>query len=794
MIRLASMPVLLAVLLLAGCGGQSDTPAPPTIHSAEQVAAHAQQPQVRLGTALTNDDARAAQARTPGVGHQSQESAQVIDGTPLSVDTTDRESVRLFFNRIYGEPTAPIGWTGSHARGEPGTTSRDFKQATVQRVNWYRAMAGLPAAVRLSDATSAKAQQAALMMSVAGQLSHTPTASWRYYTPEGAEAAGSSNLALGSTGPAAIDQYIRDWGDNNASVGHRRWLFYPNTRTVGTGDVPAGALDGAQLWAANALWVFDVDFRAPRPKVRDDFVAWPARGYAPYATVYQRWSLSYPDADFSQARLTVTRGGSPVDASIEPLSNGVGENTLVWKMPDIAATGSHARPAADTRYRVTVSNVTVGRQARSFDYEVTVFDPAVATPDAIRPEVSAPAQVMPGQTYAARIAALPGATGYSLTAFRATSLDGAQPLPFGSGAWTADNGNSHAMIDGGRLRFYATMTAPPVQSVTLGKPLYVANAGARVLVDRAMGLAADKQFFRVQASRDDGATWDDVYSEAGQGTRQGPVGVVPVSLSAHAGQQIRLRLALGNAGSAYLGMDTGWTVSGVAFEHVLDLDDRREMRAASGEFSLDHQQPGRYLLFPRAQLHGLYDTDPGEPAVVLVDGAVLSGPRTSYTVSRRDGALTIVDNSGRDSTQTVRNPFRIDFTDQTLAFDVDGNAGQVYRLYRAAFNRQPDGPGLGFWIRAMDGGLTLGDLARDFTRSDEFVRLYGAAPSHDQIIQAIYRNVLHRAPDQAGAAFWLHHLANGLPLERLLIDFSESLENRQQVAAEIDLGIAYPRQ
>ena len=36
------------------------------------------------------------------------------------------------------------------------------------------------------------------------------------------------------------------------------------------------------------------------------------------------------------------------------------------------------------------------------------------------------------------------------------------------------------------------------------------------------------------------------------------------------------------------------------------------------------------------------------------------------------------------------NVERLDFSDAHLAFDVDGNAGQIYRLYKAAFARTPD--------------------------------------------------------------------------------------------------------
>jgi hypothetical protein len=37
---------------------------------------------------------------------------------------------------------------------------------------------------------------------------------------------------------------------------------------------------------------------------------------------------------------------------------------------------------------------------------------------------------------------------------------------------------------------------------------------------------------------------------------------------------------------------------------------------------------------------------------------------------------------------------RIAFSDATIALDIAGTAGQVYRIYQAAFSRTPDKPGL----------------------------------------------------------------------------------------------------
>lgn len=294
------------------------------------------------------------------------------------IDTSNREAVRnAWFNDFLPTANVPIEWTGSHDTGDAGDTSRAYKDAVIQRVNFFRGMAGVPAWVELNLEFSRKAQQAALMMSANKSLSHFPPEDWLFYTAEGAEAARNSNLCISynsAPDPGCIALYIEDSGDNNTAVGHRRWILYPQIQEMGTGDVP----QVGEFPYANVLWVFDSNLFNPRPGTRDEFVAWPPPGYVPKEIVYDRWSFSYPDADFSQATVTMTRGGAPVQLRIEPLSNDqfMGDNTIVW-VPQDAGTNT-AAGTGDVRTTVTVSNVVIGGQARQFTYEVIAFDPNAA--------------------------------------------------------------------------------------------------------------------------------------------------------------------------------------------------------------------------------------------------------------------------------------------------------------------------------------------------------------------------------------------------------------------------------
>jgi len=92
-----------------------------------------------------------------------------------------------------------------------------------------------------------------------------------------AYAAKNSNLAIGSAGPDAITTYIQDFGANNSEVGHRRWILYPQTQVMGTGDIPAQGT----YFAANATWVFDANLHGPRPATTNPLSRGRRRGLFP---------------------------------------------------------------------------------------------------------------------------------------------------------------------------------------------------------------------------------------------------------------------------------------------------------------------------------------------------------------------------------------------------------------------------------------------------------------------------------------------------------------------------------
>lgn len=286
---------------------------------------------------------------------------------PSGTGLTRAQATQLYQAYYVPGINANPNWNGNVNSCQPGATSSAFHAAVEARINYFRQMAGLPT-IRLNDQYTAKAQSAALMMSANKTIDHSPDGNWNCYSSEGAEAAGSSNLFLSVYGPAAIDGYIRDPGTGNVAAGHRRWILYPSTKVMGSGDIPAGSTP-----AANALWVFDDSMWSARPATATPYVAWPPAGYVPYNTVFPRWSFALPNADFANASVTLTLNGSNVPVTRYAPVNGYGENTLVWQINGMSDWQAFNRPSRDTTYQVRIDNVRVDGTTKSYSYSVTLF-------------------------------------------------------------------------------------------------------------------------------------------------------------------------------------------------------------------------------------------------------------------------------------------------------------------------------------------------------------------------------------------------------------------------------------
>ncbi|MEO1746844.1 MAG: DUF4214 domain-containing protein, partial [Pseudomonadota bacterium] len=161
-----------------------------------------------------------------------------------------------------------------------------------------------------------------------------------------------------------------------------------------------------------------------------------------------------------------------------------------------------------------------------------------------------------------------------------------------------------------------------------------------------------------------------------------------------------------------------------------------------------------------------------------------------------DGTITVLEPG--NTTDTLRDIERIDLDDGDYVYDIGSdNLGFGYRIYQAAFGRTPDEGGVRFWIDVLDQLDVQGQdevekqqfVAREFNGSQEFQSLYGANPSNETYIDAMYLNVLLRLPDQSGRDFWVDAMERGQTREEVLVLFAESPENVNNNIPNLDDGV-----
>jgi hypothetical protein len=179
-----------------------------------------------------------------------------------------------------------------------------------------------------------------------------------------------------------------------------------------------------------------------------------------------------------------------------------------------------------------------------------------------------------------------------------------------------------------------------------------------------------------------------------------------------------------------------------------------------------------------------------------IDVAAYDAVRSGYRIEESSGVWFITDlRSGTNSSGVDRliGVERLQFSDSWVAIDVSGAGGQAYRVYKAAFNREPDQGGLGYWIAQMDSGMNMVEVAARFIDSNEFRAMYGAATTDEQYLTKVYQNVLGRDPEPGGYNWWLNEMRTNPEKTRakVLADFSESTENKAGTAQLVGQGIVF---
>jgi len=417
-----------------------------------------------------------------------------------------------------------------------------------------------------------------------------PNDSWTAAGQTGAE---TGNLSLGVFGPAAIDGYIKDHGDHNMPVGHRRWILYSRAKIMGTGDVPGGPTP-----KSNALVVVG----GFKPGSVSQWVSWPNAGYAPVGIVYPRWSLSRPGVTFGSATVTMTDTirNSNIGNNIVYRHTGgpsYGDPTIVWE-PDWSDYGG--TPPLDTPITVTVSRVSGSRSSHA--YTVTVIDPNDLAENVTISGINTPP--VSGAAYS--FTTVSQALGYELSVARPRLVAWSEGAEDFSASQVIEQATypglrSTAFKHTGSKSFHLTIADFDVpEGFELDRTLLVEDM-SELHFHHRMQWAASGTKLLVQVSTDGGYSWSTVWTRAGNdGMPDNSWGSATCSLRSLSGQIIRLRFRLEHkSGSVFLGTNAnkGFYVDDIQVKNALQLETAEvtQLAASATGFILNDVTAGATL-------------------------------------------------------------------------------------------------------------------------------------------------------------------------------------------------------
>jgi hypothetical protein len=288
------------------------------------------------------------------------------------VDVTDPAAVTGYHRTYYQQaPTPAPGWTGSAASCTPGSLDPSYLDAALQRVVYFRNLAGSTTdTIDLDAVQNTSAQVGALLMAVNDDIDHYPNsgtfpACWTEVGAAAADAAAKSNLAWskgwGMGLASTVDGWIAD--DGVPSAGHRWWALHPNATDIGFGEAQSGSTVTAlqRLPLETMVYPWSIASRT------NGVLAWPTCGTAA-APAYTSWETAYPlfsldkyGANWATAAVSVTRNGATVPAPVT--SRGAGNG---WPFTFLVNNGTITRPVSDgnpatfdyDEYVITVTGAT----------------------------------------------------------------------------------------------------------------------------------------------------------------------------------------------------------------------------------------------------------------------------------------------------------------------------------------------------------------------------------------------------------------------------------------------------
>ena len=207
------------------------------------------------------------------------------------------------------------------------------------------------------------------------------------------------------------------------------------------------------------------------------------------------------------------------------------------------------------------------------------------------------------------------------------------------------------------------------------------------------------------------------------------------------------------------------------------LDGRLDLESAAGGFVGSREFQNVYgdltdYSFVTQLYNNVLDRAPDQAGLENWMGALANGFSRAQVVMGFSESREFVNATFQKAHEFSREGYRSEWTDD------------VFRLYRATFDRTPDAQGLQNWADWLAGGQPVTQAATHFVASAEFQKTYGNL-SDAEFITLLYNNVLERAPDQGGFENWTGALASGMSRGDVVSGFAQSAEFRASTTADV---------
>lgn len=171
-----------------------------------------------------------------------------------------------------------------------------------------------------------------------------------------------------------------------------------------------------------------------------------------------------------------------------------------------------------------------------------------------------------------------------------------------------------------------------------------------------------------------------------------------------------------------------------------------------------------------------------------VDTVVLNEPLKNFNISNSNGTITIKDSTNGYGNETIVGVNRVKFSDVSIAYDVNGSAGNVLLILNAVFGSSyiQNKTYIGIGIYYEDSGMSLSQLST-------LALSAAGANTAQQVVNALYTNVVGVQPTSSQALPYLQMLQSGTSFGDLavLAENSSYNQNHVNLTGLQSIGIQY---